>query len=294
VGGQFTDLKITDVNNDRVNDLILTSIGAINIQIGNGDGTFVNTRTYATAANEGYLTVVDLNGDSIEDLITTGSDTGIRLRLGIGGGQYQSAQTYTTSGTHINVTAADVNGDGALDLVAANEANGVIEVFSGSGTGTFTFSKTYAVGSSGATNFQSIAASDFNGDGVDDILVANGNNSDVRLFTTQSQSKNATRFLNISIQAKAESLLPVLDTAFANLNARRASIGATSNRLDYASNANSVLAENLASAKSQIMDSDVASETAELTRQQILQQAGVAVLGQANASLSIVLKLLNF
>jgi flagellin len=66
------------------------------------------------------------------------------------------------------------------------------------------------------------------------------------------------------------------------------------NRLEYASNANTLSRENLMQALSQIRDVDVATETAELIRSQILQQAQTSVLGQANLSMQLALQLLRF
>ena len=66
------------------------------------------------------------------------------------------------------------------------------------------------------------------------------------------------------------------------------------NRLELASSVNLLTAENLAQARSQILDTDYADETAELTRQQVLEQAGVSVLAQAGVQMRLVLELLRF
>lgn len=98
----------------------------------------------------------------------------------------------------------------------------------------------------------------------------------------------------IATQSQAQDILEGLDDVLDQLNASRASIGALQNRLEFALNNTQSTIENLSAARSQILDTDVAEETAELTRNQILQQAGVSVLGQANLSLQIVLQLLRF
>jgi flagellin len=88
--------------------------------------------------------------------------------------------------------------------------------------------------------------------------------------------------------------LAVVDAALQQVTALRADLGAVQNRLESTSNNISVTLENISAARSQIVDADIAAETAELTRSQILQQAGVAVLGQANAASQIALSLLRF
>ena len=87
--------------------------------------------------------------------------------------------------------------------------------------------------------------------------------------------------------------LDVVDNALISVNAIRANFGAMQNRLTSTSNNLLVADENLSAANSRIRDTDVAAETSEMTRNNILLQAGVSVLGQANNSQQIALKLLG-
>jgi flagellin len=82
-------------------------------------------------------------------------------------------------------------------------------------------------------------------------------------------------------------------TAISSVATYRASIGATESRLRVISNVMSATRENLAAADSRIRDIDVAAESAELTRLTILQQAGAAVLAQANQAPGLALQLLQ-
>jgi len=93
--------------------------------------------------------------------------------------------------------------------------------------------------------------------------------------------------------ANALSALSVLDTALSSVNAHRSRLGAAQNRIDAAIDNSTVYIEALTSAESTIMDADYAVETSELTKLQILQQAGVAILAQANALPNNVLSLLR-
>jgi flagellin len=115
-------------------------------------------------------------------------------------------------------------------------------------------------------------------------------------FSTTSISVDTTNNLStisLSTQNSSSDALAYLDATLAQLNSLRSSLGAIQSRLDSTVNSLSVTLENVSSARSQIRETDVASETAELTRAQILQQAGVAVLGQANQSTTSALRLLQ-
>jgi flagellin len=87
--------------------------------------------------------------------------------------------------------------------------------------------------------------------------------------------------------------IKIIDVALSQLDTRRANIGALTNRLNSTVSALSSAAENATSANSRIQDADFAQETANMSRNQILQQAGVAILAQANASPQSALKLLQ-
>lgn len=91
----------------------------------------------------------------------------------------------------------------------------------------------------------------------------------------------------------AQLSLDVIDSALTSVNAIRANFGAMQNRLTSTSNNLLVADENLSAANSRIRDADVAAETSEMTRNNILLQAGISVLGQANNSQQMALKLLG-
>jgi flagellin len=92
---------------------------------------------------------------------------------------------------------------------------------------------------------------------------------------------------------RAASAIATLDTALKSVNTRRARLGAFQNRLENALNEATNYSENLASSASQILDVDYAEESANMTRYQIMQQAGVAALGQAKAIPQSVVSLLS-
>jgi flagellin len=98
---------------------------------------------------------------------------------------------------------------------------------------------------------------------------------------------------DISTTAGADTVIASMDSALSALNAARADLGAYQNRFSSAVSNLQTTAENLAASRSRIVDTDFASETATLSRNQVLQQAGTAMLAQANALPQSVLALLR-
>ncbi len=91
----------------------------------------------------------------------------------------------------------------------------------------------------------------------------------------------------------AQLSLSKLDAALLRINGTRANLGALQNRLQSASNTLAITDENFSAANSRIRDVDVAAETADLTKNNILNQAGISVLSQANQAPSTALKLIG-
>jgi flagellin len=97
----------------------------------------------------------------------------------------------------------------------------------------------------------------------------------------------------IASKEGAQLSLAKLDQALVRINGTRANLGALQNRLQSTSNNLAITDENFSAANSRIRDVDVASETADLTRNNILNQAGVSVLSQANQAPNVALKLIG-
>ena len=115
--------------------------------------------------------------------------------------------------------------------------------------------------------------------------------------TTAGQSvisaKAKLSAVDISTSSGAQSAVDVIDAAMAQVNAIRADLGAVQNRFQSTVSNLTTTSENIAAARSRIQDADFAAETAALTRNQILQQAGTAMLAQANQLPNNVLTLLR-
>ena len=97
----------------------------------------------------------------------------------------------------------------------------------------------------------------------------------------------------VASNTAAQALINQVDTAITTMNTRRADLGASQNRLEHTINSLGVSVENLTASESRIRDADIASLSSQMVSNQILQQAGTAVLSQANQSSQSVLKLLQ-
>lgn len=97
----------------------------------------------------------------------------------------------------------------------------------------------------------------------------------------------------VSTKEGAQNVLKKLDDALVQINGTRANFGALQNRLQSTQNNLEISDENLSAANSRIRDVDVASETADMTKNNILLSAGISVLSQANQAPNTALKLLN-
>jgi len=94
-------------------------------------------------------------------------------------------------------------------------------------------------------------------------------------------------------QANAGSAITAMNTAIESVNTQRAALGAVINRLEYAADNLANVSQNASASRSRILDADYAAETTELARTQIIQQAGTAMLSQANQQAQSVLALLK-
>jgi flagellin len=197
----------------------------------------------------------------------------------------QTGVKATDNGKTITLTAADGR-NVAVDVSAANfgAAVGLDTTTAGIGTGGAKVTAS-TINLSSAGSFTVAAGSGGN---------AGVSNGGFELGTFGGATKG--QFLtdvDISTVAGAEKALSAADNALDSVNRERANLGAIQNRLDSTISTISINVENLSAARSRVLDTDFAKETAELSRTQILQQAGIAILAQANAQPQLVLSLLQ-
>lgn len=112
-------------------------------------------------------------------------------------------------------------------------------------------------------------------------------------FGSATTDLTAAASFSLTTASGAQAAIGTLDNALTSTNTYRSTLGAAQNRLEVASRNLAVLIENFSAANSRIRDVDVADETAQLTRNQILSQAGASVLSQANQAPQLALSLLG-
>ena len=110
---------------------------------------------------------------------------------------------------------------------------------------------------------------------------------------TVTEATSGSDAISLSSSALAATALAKIDTAINGINTQRATYGAVMNRLEYVVDNLANVSQNAAASRSRVEDADYAIETTELARTQIIQQAGTAMLAQANQSAQSVLQLLK-
>lgn len=126
--------------------------------------------------------------------------------------------------------------------------------------------------------------------------VGNDNSANDKITVSIADSRSAALGLSgatLSTVGGAQTALGTIDTAISRVTDRRAKLGAAENRLSVTMNTLATVVENLSAADSRIRDADVAAEAATFARSQILVQAGVSVLAQANQLPALALSLLG-
>jgi flagellin len=111
--------------------------------------------------------------------------------------------------------------------------------------------------------------------------------------TTGASTLRSVSLMDVSSVSGANEAIRIADSALALLNTQRARLGALQSRFESITSNLQTASENASASRSRIRDADFASETASLTRAQVLQQAGTAILSQANALPNSVLSLLR-
>jgi len=235
----------------------------------------VSGGTTGTTAGTGTLTV---NGTTT-GTITLGATASTNRAAVVAGVNAISAAT--------GVTAVD-DGTG-VDLVASDGRNITHSFTQASGTFTAT---TTGVGAA-ATTRSTISLSTTSSAGITIGGTTPTDAGFTAATTASALSGTAVANLDISSVTGANTAIASVDAALDSINSSRATLGAVQSRFESVVSNLAVTSENLSAARSRIQDADFAAETAALTKGQILQQAGVSILSQANSQPQLVLSLLQ-
>ncbi len=230
-----------------------------------GDLTALNTAINDQSGKTGVVGKLSLDQTSITLTDSTGSDLKIE--------NFNSSAADTETNTEVTLSVSGGDGSSAVNLSA-----GLTGVNADS----------TVVG--GNIEFKSSATS-FN-------VSSNLKGSEGGLFAGNADILEASQLesvatLDISTVQGANDAIDIIDGALANIDSNRADLGAIQNRFSSTISNLSVSIENISASRGRIQDTDFASETANLTKNQILQQAGTAMLAQANQLSQGVLSLLG-
>ena len=219
----------------------------------------------------------------------------------------QTAGTATINGVTVTLLAGSSTANRDANVAAINALTGQTGVTAASGAGnTLTLSNgdgtNIVVG--GGTNLGGAAETYSAGlvlaGNVGQAYTATGtfavqgaSNGVAAVILGASQTDQSVTNTNVLTQADSTSALLTLDFALSQVNTLRSELGAVQTRFESTISNLQITSENLTAARSRIQDADFAAETADLTRGQILQQAGLSIVAQANALPQSVLSLLQ-
>ena len=219
-------------------------------------------------------------------------------------GSVTAATTQSLAIGSLDPTVAIVSGDltintvdiGAISVVAGatstDRANQLVKAINDVSSTTGVNAAIDTV--SNKITLTSAAAIDLGGTVANQVntLLATGFDSSLAAVATTSAAANLSS-LSVLTQAGATLALKQVDSALTTLNSTRATLGSIQNRFTSVVNNLQSASENLSASRSRIQDADFAAETANLSRSQILQQAGTAMVAQANQLPQSVLSLLK-
>lgn len=280
--GAVTATITQDINGE--NRLALSAANAETLTVTDGGGgEALDAMGIATATSANFSLVMNdtnsANGDDIDIAYATAADADV---LGL---DARTDSAITGQGAVAGATAAGdvvVNGV-SIDATAGGTMTELVDAINAKSTETGVFAST---------------------DGTDLTLAGDGEISLQLTGTGEAvtglQSTNSAAYVgdtvetvDISTAAGAQDAIATIDAALETINSARGDMGAINNRLDFTINNLSSVSQAASASRSRIEDADFAAESAALSRSQVLQQAGTAMLAQANAQPQQVLSLLQ-
>jgi len=290
VGGDvtFTTNSVATAVNIVTGSSAETAAAAINATTGDhGITAKAQTSALLGVPNAGGNVSFTLNGQAITATTATTTD------------QAALAQAINDHTSTTGVTATH-NADGTILLANETGADITIEDYAISGAGVSTTLEAYD--SNGALNGTSVTLTETGT--VDDARVtgtisltsskaftAAGAGTTLQAATTTA-ALNAVDTIALGTEKGAQDALAIIDGALAQIDNQRADLGAVQNRFGHTISNLANIQENVSASRSRIQDTDFAVETAQMTKNQILQQAGTSILAQANqlpqAALSLI------
>lgn len=271
----------------------LTASAATSVTDGAAFGNLYET----TSGTPGSYSLV-INGTNI---YSNYSITGTSAAAGLNANQVASQINLYTGTTGVT---ASVNTSGAITLSNTDGSNIVVSQTVGAGTSGAGFDTIAGSVAAPVTTYGKVTLTDANSVTLTDVGTAGGlaalgitGTGTPKTFSTPlAQANGATATLanqDVLTVADANSTIASVDAALATVSAFQSQLGAIQNRFQSAVQNLQSTSQNLTQSRSTIEDADFAQETANLTQAQVLEQAGISVLAQANQQPQLILKLLS-
>ena len=236
----------------------------------------VKSDNATTAANVTFTVGAALNASGLASAVSAFNDvsstTGVTAKLN---SNNDGLVLTNASGNNITLTNNSTDATSLITAASINEA------------GTVGATASIAASGGSAVTMGYISMNSDKGFSIGGTVTANNG------ITAGAASLKAVADIDVSTVKGSTDALKILDAALSKVNSQRASFGALQSRFETAVSNLESTSENLSASRSRIQDTDFASETAKLTRGQILQQAGTAMLAQANSLPNGVLSLLR-
>lgn len=294
--------------------------GELKIQVGTGGETSIGAPSgnsaeaiaeAITVANVSGLTSVSATNVQQLDYTaissgTTGDEKSYNLNVSVGTSSFDISATIAASGDSLTneELATAINDKGIDGLTASTSTSGGVVLTNSEGKNITINSETVALGTGAATatgtsaGLAITAGTELRGqvtiEGLEDITLS-GTGAAKAGFTDGQviEAAGSIDTVSVSTVEKANDAIKRIDSALTSVNGLRGDLGAVQNRFDSTIANLATTSENLSAANSRILDADFAAETAKLSKSQVLQQAGISVLSQANARPQQVLSLLQ-
>ena len=311
--GQIAEQEGTAVSANALSD------GGLNIQVGTAAASSVSGSVEGSGAGQSassaYSKAAAISAASVPGLTVTASNTQVEanafsdVTLANGDGSYDLEVNGTTvlSTTEDGVISAEnvvaaVNLNTGVTGVSAtvDDVTGIISFATTDGrditvTETLSGASTAGTGVDGSVATGNALRGTISLSAADTIQLSGSQEAEVGFSDSQSITVDDVTLSSINVLDVEESnnTIKRIDSALESVSSLRSNFGAIQNRFESTIANLQAVSENLSASRSRIQDADFAAETAALTRAQILQQAGVSILAQANQQPQVVLSLLG-
>jgi flagellin len=309
----LSNVDATSIGGEKLAATVGTTAGKVD------DGTLAYTNAGITITDPATGTNTSVNTSASDDASTiaasvNSSDAGVKatasntaeltIAFDSGTAAFTVGGATVSGATSNNDIVSQINEDSADTGVTAEIVNGALQINQKDGKD-LNFSQVTLSGASGTANLDNV----INGtalSGTYDVKAAAGNVNGVLEFsgskdftvagseatTGGASALQAVSTIDIGTASGSQSALDIIDGAIAMIDSNRADLGAVQNRMDFTINNLSSIQNNVSDARSRIQDVDFASESAQLSKQQILSQASSSMLAQANQLPQVALSLL--